>query len=89
MDCDGYKKLLMIDVDGSITDGGAATVISEGAYEWEGDPRRGLGYYRVPTSLFTTPNGAAIPKPDIMPHAGECSKLTNDKAPFLTVDIAL
>ena len=71
MDCDGHKKLLIIDLDGTITDGGAGTIISEGAYEWEGDARHGLGYYRVPTSLYTEPDGKPIDYEDIMPNAGK------------------
>ena len=76
MDCDAFKKLLITDLDGTVIDGGAGTAISEGAFEWEGDPRRGLGYNRVPSSLYTTPDGDPIPfyKEEWMPNAGKLSK---------------
>ena len=70
-DCDGFKKLLIIDKDGSFlgTDR-EATLIPDSAYEWDGDPGRGLGYYRVPEPMILTEDGSRIPYEDKMPHTG-------------------
>ena len=42
MDCDGLKKCIFTDKDGSFL-GKAGVVMSESEWEWNGDPRRGLG----------------------------------------------
>lgn len=43
MDCDGAKHVLIKDVDGSLTGVSGGSVIAKAEYEWNGDPRRGLG----------------------------------------------
>lgn len=43
MDCDGHKEILIEDIDGSLTGSVGGSVISKAEYEWNGDPRRGLG----------------------------------------------
>ena len=43
MDCDGAKHVLIKDLDGSLTGVSGGSVISKAEYEWNGDPRRGLG----------------------------------------------
>lgn len=43
MDCDGAKHVLIKDFDGTLTGTSGGSVISEADYEWNGDPRRGLG----------------------------------------------
>ena len=40
-------------------------------YEWNGDPRRGLGDYRIPKSMLTTLEGNRIPVEDKAPHQGQ------------------
>ena len=43
MDCDGLKKVLVKDVDGSFTQTNNPTdIFSVAEFEWGGDPRRGL-----------------------------------------------
>ena len=71
MDCDGFKKLLIYDNDGSFNeDGVAATIIPDSAFEWDKNPVRGLGYYRVPKPMYTTVDGAKLEFADIMPNKG-------------------
>jgi len=71
MDCDGFKKLIIYDNDGSFAgDGQAVTIIPDSAFEWEGNPMRGLGYYRVPKPMITTLDGQKVPYEDIMPNTG-------------------
>lgn len=73
MDCDGHKQVVMKDLDGSFTEmpGSQRTIISVAEFEWDGDPRRGLGDYRIPRTMLTYPNnGSRIPINDIYPKKG-------------------
>ena len=72
LDCDAQKHILIKDLDGSLLDLGAGgTIISEAEFEWDGDPRRGLGDYRIPTVLLADPNdGTPIPVDDLFPLKG-------------------
>lgn len=70
MDCDAKKKTMLKDLDGSFL-GAIGTVIPQSEYEWNGDPRRGLGDYRIPKVMLTFPNGSRIPVEQIAPHKGE------------------
>ena len=71
MDCDGFKKLIIYDNDGSFSgDGNPGTIIPDSAFEWDGNPMRGLGYYRVPKPMYTTVDGARIAWEDKMPNLG-------------------
>ena len=70
MDCDGLKKVLLRDSDGSLL-GSAGTIIPDSAYKWNGDPRRGLGDYRIPKVMLTRPDGSRIPVDDIAPNKGK------------------
>lgn len=47
MDCDALKKALVVDTDGSLL-GAPGSVLPNAGFEWDGDPRRGLGDYRIP-----------------------------------------
>lgn len=69
MDCDAKKKTMLKDLDGSIL-GIVGSVISQSEYEWDGDPRRGLGDYRIPKAMLSFPNGSRIPVDQIAPHKG-------------------
>ncbi|XP_072925977.1 LOW QUALITY PROTEIN: PKHD1 like 1, tandem duplicate 1 [Hemitrygon akajei] len=69
MDCDGKKKALMKDLDGSFL-GAVGAVIPQSEYEWNGDNRRGLGDYRIPKVLLTYLNGSRIPVSQVAPHKG-------------------
>ncbi|KAJ8313314.1 hypothetical protein KUTeg_009100 [Tegillarca granosa] len=68
MDCDGLKKVLIFDEDGTLIDGTPSTIISWAEYEWDGDPRRGLGDYRIPKTMLTSLNGDRISVNQIAPH---------------------
>lgn len=54
MDCDGAKHVLIKDLDGTLTGASGGSVISKAEYEWNGDPRRGLGI-RLVQKLFCLP----------------------------------
>uniref|UniRef100_G3NDK3 PKHD1 like 1 n=1 Tax=Gasterosteus aculeatus aculeatus TaxID=481459 RepID=G3NDK3_GASAC len=69
MDCDAKKKSLLKDLDGSFL-GAVGAVVPQSEYEWGGDPRRGLGDYRIPKVMLTFPNGSRIPVNQIAPHKG-------------------
>ncbi|XP_070541075.1 fibrocystin-L-like [Ptychodera flava] len=69
MDCDAKKKSMIIDKDGGIL-GSEGTIIPMSEYEWDGDPRRGLGDYRIPKMMLTNPDGSRIPVEDKAPNKG-------------------
>ena len=72
LDCDAQKHILIKDLDGSLLNLGAGgTIISQAEFEWDGDPRRGLGDYRIPTVLIADPNdGTPNPIDDLFPLKG-------------------
>ncbi|XP_052805044.1 fibrocystin-L-like isoform X2 [Mya arenaria] len=69
MDCDALKKALFKDMDGSFL-GHVGSVIPQSEYEWDGDPRRGLGDYRIPKEMVTRLDGSRIPYELMMPNKG-------------------
>jgi len=70
-DCDGLKKAMIMDTDGSVVgDSSPGTIIPDSAFEWDGNPARGLGYYRVPKPMITTLSGDKIAYEDKMPNTG-------------------
>ncbi|TKS89105.1 Fibrocystin-L Polycystic kidney and hepatic disease 1-like protein 1 [Collichthys lucidus] len=73
MDCDAKKKTMLKDLDGSFL-GAVGTVVPQSEYEWGGDPRRGLGDYRIPKVMVTHPNGSRIPVDQIAPNKGVIRK---------------
>ncbi|XP_038580507.1 PKHD1 like 1, tandem duplicate 1 [Micropterus salmoides] len=73
MDCDAKKKSLLKDLDGSFL-GAVGAVVPQSEYEWGGDPRRGLGDYRIPKVMLTFLNGSRIPVNQIAPHKGVIRK---------------
>lgn len=73
MDCDAKKKTLLKDLDGSFL-GAVGAVVPQSEYEWGGDPRRGLGDYRIPKVMLTFPNGSRIPVNQIAPNKGVIRK---------------
>ncbi|XP_058475058.1 PKHD1 like 1, tandem duplicate 1 [Solea solea] len=69
MDCDAKKKTMLKDLDGSFL-GAVGSVVPQSEYEWGGDPRRGLGDYRIPSVMLTFPNGSRIPVNQVTQHRG-------------------
>ena len=69
MDCDAFKKVLFQDSDGDFL-GSPGSVISQSEWEWGGDPRRGLGDYRIPTVMQTRLDGSRIPFDEIYDETG-------------------
>jgi hypothetical protein len=58
MDCDGLKKNLLTDLDGTFL-GSPGTIISQSEYGW-GDQSRGLGDYRIPSLALVDSLGHQI-----------------------------
>ncbi|XP_053409194.1 fibrocystin-L-like isoform X2 [Mercenaria mercenaria] len=90
MDCDGLKKVLVKDMDGTFM-GVKGSFIPQSEFEWDGDDtRRGLGDYRIPKDALTTvigevvsvdslaPKGRGIVRPD----ACKLEKVSNGKAAY-------
>ncbi|XP_024153621.1 PKHD1 like 1, tandem duplicate 1 isoform X2 [Oryzias melastigma] len=73
MDCDAKKKTLLKDLDGSFL-GAVGSVVPQSEYEWGGDPRRGLGDYRIPKVMLTALNGSRIPVEQVAPYKGVIRK---------------
>ncbi|KAI4871505.1 hypothetical protein NFI96_027165, partial [Prochilodus magdalenae] len=67
MDCDAKKKTMLTDLDGSFL-GAVGSVVPQSEYEWNGDPRHGLGDYRIPKVMLTYLNGSRIPVNQIAPN---------------------
>ena len=63
------KKLLLKDLDGSFL-GHVGSVIPESEFEWDQNPVRGLGDYRIPKEMVTDLDGNVIPYEDIAPNKG-------------------
>ena len=71
MDCDGLKKILIRDTDGSfLGHQGMSTVISKSEYEWDGDRRHGLGDYRIPLAMLARSDGSKIDPDTLYPSKG-------------------
>lgn len=68
MDCDGLKKNLLNDLDGSFL-GQKGTVISQSEFEW-GSQQRGLGDFRIPKEALAMPNGSMIQPKEIYNYLG-------------------
>ncbi|XP_033119895.1 fibrocystin-L-like [Anneissia japonica] len=69
MTCDAKRKVFIKDLDGGIL-GSSGTVIPDSAFEWDGDPRYGLGDYRIPKMMVTDIDGSRIPYDEKCPHKG-------------------
>uniref|UniRef100_UPI0037E8D1AF fibrocystin-L-like n=1 Tax=Semicossyphus pulcher TaxID=241346 RepID=UPI0037E8D1AF len=69
MECDAKKKTMLKDLDGSFLSA-VGTVLPQSEFAWGGDPRRGLGDFRLPTVMITAKDGSPIPVDKIAPHKG-------------------
>ena len=69
MDCDGLKKAMIRDLDGTLL-GSVGTVIPQSEFEWDGNAQRGLGDYRIPKVMLTRPDGSRIPVDEKAPNKG-------------------
>lgn len=68
MDCDGLKKNLLKDLDGSFL-GSPGAVISQSEFEW-GSQQRGLGDFRIPKELLALSNGSLMEPSDLYSYPG-------------------
>ncbi|XP_047483365.1 fibrocystin-L-like [Penaeus chinensis] len=85
MDCDGLKKVVVQDLDGTLLGTANATAISQAEFEWDGDPARGVGDYRIPVGLRQRVDGTEIPAEEKFPNKGivrdsSCSFVTSWRA---------
>ncbi|XP_066271366.1 fibrocystin-L-like [Branchiostoma lanceolatum] len=70
MECDGKKNAIFKDDDGSFLGSAGSTVIPQAEYEWDGDPRRGLGDYRIPKMMLTDLDGHRLDINQVAPKKG-------------------
>ena len=70
MDCDALKKALLKDLDGSFL-GHVGSVIPQSEFEWDTNPQRGLGDYRIPKEMLTDMNGDRLDVNTVAPHKGK------------------
>ncbi|KAK7468036.1 hypothetical protein BaRGS_00036740, partial [Batillaria attramentaria] len=70
MDCDAMKKAMVVDEDGSLLGGTGGYVLPNAGFEWNGDPRRGIGDYRIPKVALTAQDGSRIPVSTRAPNKG-------------------
>ncbi|KAK3879633.1 hypothetical protein Pcinc_015818 [Petrolisthes cinctipes] len=80
MDCDGHKKVVVTDDDGTLLGSAQATLTSEAENEWDGDRSHGVGDYRIPIPLRQRSDGSAIHEADKFPNKGivrdnSCTKM--------------
>jgi hypothetical protein len=92
MDCDGLKKALILDLDGTFLEtGSAGSIVAESEWEWDGDPRRGLGDFRLPVVMLTDPDdGSKIDTADLCPNKGKSKSVampTTDLFPQESIGI--
>ncbi|VDP73397.1 unnamed protein product [Echinostoma caproni] len=60
MECDGFKKVLVMDKDGSLF-GSPTTIVPQSEWQWDQDRAYGIGSSRVPRRMTTLPNGTTFP----------------------------
>lgn len=77
MECDGLKKAILRDLDGSLLGGASATIIPESEWAWDQDPRRGLGDYRIPTAMLTDSDGNRLDVDVLAPNKGSVNNDDN------------
>lgn len=77
MDCDGHKKNIFKDLDGSLLNH-IGHVISQSEFDWDTNPQRGLGDYRIPKEMVTDDDGTRIPYDTICPNKGTCISFKRD-----------
>lgn len=68
MDCDGLKKNLLTDTDGTFI-GSVGTIISQSEFEW-GSQARGLGDFRIPKEALSDINGNRLSPSQIYTDPG-------------------
>ncbi|XP_068231985.1 fibrocystin-L-like [Palaemon carinicauda] len=70
MTCDGLKKVVLQDMDGSILGQENATVTSQAEFEWDGLASHGVGDYRIPLPMRQDINGSKIEATEKFPNKG-------------------
>ncbi|CAF2873113.1 unnamed protein product [Rotaria sp. Silwood2] len=74
MDCDGLKKALLTDTDGTLF-GQPSSVFSQVEYLW-GDQAHGVDDYRIPSVALASMNGTMININNTYPYRGTSRALT-------------
>ncbi|XP_064639845.1 fibrocystin-L-like [Lineus longissimus] len=69
MVCDARQHCYIKDIDGSFL-GSPGYVLPQAEYEWDGDPARGVGDYRIPAIALTDPVGNLLDVNVEMPYKG-------------------
>ena len=68
MDCDGMKKNLLTDTDGTFL-GSPGTITSQSEWQW-GSQQRGLGDFRIPKEALAAPNGSMLDISQVYKYRG-------------------
>lgn len=72
MECDGHKKVLIKDLDGSYLGvQGDAFSKSEMAWDAPNERNRGIGDYRIPKQMVTYPDGTRQPYEVVAKYKGK------------------
>ena len=69
MDCDGLKKVILNDLDGSFL-GQSGSVFSQSEWQWNGDRSRGLGDWRIPAEALVDNAGKKKNISDVYTYPG-------------------
>ena len=71
LDCDGLKHVLVRDEDGSFLETASArSLVSMAELSWGENGPRGLGNFRIPTSMLATPGGGMEDADTLFPSKG-------------------
>ena len=71
----------MTDLDGTLL-GTPGTLLPQSERGWDTVPAYGLGDYRIPTSMMTSPDGSRLYPEDICPNKGQYSRVESYRLLF-------
>ncbi|VDP74908.1 unnamed protein product [Echinostoma caproni] len=69
MECDGHKKVLVINADGTLF-GQPTTILPQSEWQWDKNPAYGIGSSKVPRRMTTNSDGTTIDINTYWPNKG-------------------
>ncbi|XP_076438592.1 LOW QUALITY PROTEIN: fibrocystin-L-like [Babylonia areolata] len=69
MNCDGLKKAMLVDTDGTLL-GSAGTVLPDAGFQWDQNASFGVGDHRLPPVMLTDIDGNRLNASDVAPFKG-------------------
>lgn len=69
MECDGLKKVLVMDKDGTLF-GQPTVILPQSEWQWDKDPSYGIGDSKVPVRMITRPDGTKFSVDTQWPQKG-------------------